>query len=150
MLLTACTLLFAATSCGPDISPEEPTEIAVEKVELNRTSTTIAVGLTETLEATVLPAEVADTSLTWKSSNETIATVAEGVVTAVAVGEATITVTAGDKTADCVVTVVEDVILVTSIELDVTEKTLAIDETVTIVPTVLPRRCDRPNPDMGK
>jgi formylglycine-generating enzyme required for sulfatase activity len=138
--MAAGTLLFAATSCGPNIGPEPTDAIKVESVSLDEPTATITVGLTKTLVATVLPADAADKSYTWKSSNETIATVAEGVVTAVAVGEATITVTTteGSKTADCVVTVVEDTKLVESIEFDITEKTLPLAGEATIVPTVLP------------
>ena len=60
-----------------------------------------------TLIPTVLPAEATDKSVTWSSSNEAVATVTDGVVTAVAAGTATITVTTTDgaKTATCAVTV---------------------------------------------
>ena len=82
--------------------------VAVTGVELNKTSTSIEVGATETLTATVAPADATNKSVTWSSSNETIATVDGGIVTGVAAGTATITVTTedGSFTATCTVTVV--------------------------------------------
>ena len=66
------------------------------------------IGETVTLTATVAPDDSTDKTVTWTSSDETVATVADGVVTAVATGTATITVTSNDdatKTATCTVTV---------------------------------------------
>ena len=82
--------------------------VAVTGVELNKTSTSIEVGATETLTATVAPADATNKSVTWTSSNEAVATVDGGVVTGVAAGTATITVTTmdGSFTATCTVTVI--------------------------------------------
>jgi len=78
-------------------------------VSLNKATTSIETNLTETLVATFTPASAADDSYTWASSAPAIATVDQnGVVTAVAAGEATITVTAthdSSVTASCTVTV---------------------------------------------
>lgn len=82
--------------------------IAVTGVSLNKTATELTLGgATETLTATVTPDGAANKSVTWSSSNESIVTVADGVITAVAVGVATVTVTTvdGSKTATCEVTV---------------------------------------------
>ena len=87
----------------------EPPTVAVTGVTLAPTSATLTLGETETvtLIPTVLPAEATDKSVTWSSSDEAVATVTDGVVTAVAAGTATITVTTTDgaKTATCAVTV---------------------------------------------
>ena len=57
-----------------------------------------------TLTATLTPANTTDT-LTWASSDTDVATVANGVVTAVGIGTATITATCGEQSATCSVTV---------------------------------------------
>lgn len=75
---------------------------------LNKSSVTLAVGGTETLTATVAPENATDKSITFTSSDETVATVTpkQGKITAVAIGTATITVTTENgKTATCEVTV---------------------------------------------
>ena len=88
--------------------------VDVTGVELNKTTATIPYGGTETLTATVAPDGATDKTVTWSSSDTNVATVDEnGVVTAVALGKATITATASngtddtadDKTATCEVTV---------------------------------------------
>lgn len=81
--------------------------IEVESVTLNKTEITLEAGTTETLTATVLPENATDKTVTWETSNAEVATVANGVVTAVAKGEATITAKAGEKSATCKVTVTE-------------------------------------------
>lgn len=81
---------------------------AVASVSLNKSALTLQVGKSETLTATVLPAIAANKNVTWQSSNTGVATVdANGTVTAVAIGTATITVTTeeGGKQATCAVTV---------------------------------------------
>ena len=82
-------------------------DVAVSSISLNKTSTSIEKGNTETLTATISPAEATDKSVTWTSSDPSVATVdASGVVTAVAAGEATITAEASNGlTATCTVTV---------------------------------------------
>lgn len=82
--------------------------IAVTGVTLNNTSLSLYEGNTYQLTATVEPANAANKTVTWNSSNSGVATVASnGKVTAVSSGTATITVTTedGNKTATCTVTV---------------------------------------------
>lgn len=76
-------------------------------ISLNKTETTLTVGETEQLEATVNPETE---TVTWTSSDTEVATVsAAGLVTAVKAGTATITAAlAGGKTAACAVTVQKD------------------------------------------
>ena len=109
-------------------------------IALNKTSACLKASETLTLVVTVLPENATDKSVTWKSSNEAVATVdANGLVTAVAVGETTITATTTDGSnlsASCKVTVVPT--LATSITLDKTEISLEATETATLVATVLP------------
>ncbi len=85
--------------------------IAVTGVTLDQTSLNLTIGDTPIpLTATVSPADATDKSVTWSSANTAVATVAaDGTVTPVAAGTATITVTTtdGGHTATCAVTVVE-------------------------------------------
>ena len=83
------------------ITPEVVTSITLDKTEL-----TVNQGETATLVATVLPENATDKTVTWSSNNESVATVADGIVTAVGAGSAKITAEAGDKTATCDITVV--------------------------------------------
>ncbi len=81
--------------------------LAVTDVELNSTELTLNIDESETLVATVTPENATNKNVTWTSSDETVATVDGGVVTAVGEGVATITVTTEDDgfTATCLVTV---------------------------------------------
>ena len=80
----------------------------VADISFDKTSMLIAVGKSETISANVLPMGATNKRLEWKSSNTAVATVDDGVVTAIAVGTATITATSTDGsniTATCQVTV---------------------------------------------
>ena len=95
---------------------------APKKITLNKTTATLDVGDTLRLKAS-LPEGTASSKLTWKSSNGNVATVTEkGVVSAVSSGTAKITVTTyNGKKATCKVTVEEETITPTRIELDDTD-----------------------------
>ena len=81
--------------------------VPVESVSLDKTELKLAKGGNAKLTATVLPADATDKTVTWTTSNDKVATVAaDGTVTAVGEGTAVITATAGGKTAQCTVTVV--------------------------------------------
>ena len=85
-------------------------DVSVTGVTLNKTATTIAVGASETLTATVVPGDAYNKNVTWTSSDPAVATVdASGKVTGVAKGTATITVTTenGGYTATCAVEVAD-------------------------------------------
>lgn len=70
---------------------------AVEGITLDKTEGILYVGNTVTITATVAPKEATNPAVTWSSSDESVATVDEtGKVTAVAVGNATITATSED------------------------------------------------------
>ena len=79
----------------------------VESITLDSNEGKLTVGNSHTIKATVAPEEVAaETTIEWSSSNEKVATVDEnGKVTAIASGEATITATVGEKSANYEVTV---------------------------------------------
>lgn len=95
--------LAAALFCAGCEKPE--TAVPVETVTINHTELTVAIGETAQLAAAVTPVE-ADAVIEWSSDNEAVATVDEsGLVTAVAVGTAKIKAAAGEKFAECAVTV---------------------------------------------
>lgn len=81
--------------------------IHVTGVTLSETSLSLEKGTSETLTATISPSNATNKNISWSTSNEDIVTVADGVVTAVGDGDATITVTSedGGYTASCSVNV---------------------------------------------
>ena len=89
-----------------------PEAVPVSQITLNKAETSISVGNSETLTATVAPENAANKALKWASSDASVATVAaDGTVKALAIGTATITATATDgsgKSATCTVTVTGD------------------------------------------
>ncbi len=82
--------------------------IPVSGVSLNKATTTLEIGKTETLSATISPSGATNKGLTWTSSNPTAATVNNGVVTGLAKGTTTISVKTNDGnfTASTIVSVV--------------------------------------------
>ena len=93
-----------STEDGSDVEVEE---VPATGITLDKTSVTLYSNTTPntvTLTATVQPDNTTDT-VVWSSSDESVATVNNGVVTAAANGTATITAKAGDQTATCTVTV---------------------------------------------
>ncbi len=126
-----------------DISFEwgEKQDIPATGITLNKNSLALDKGATEQLTATLTP-EGATTEIVWKVDNDWVATVANGLVTAVGVGDATITaeVTPEEGTtyrATCRVYVSAGV-AVSGVTLDQESLTLEATKTATLVATVLP------------
>ncbi len=110
-------------------------------VTLNKTSMTLAVGSSERLTAIVVPSNATDKTVNWTSSNPAIAAVdANGNVTALRAGNATITAAAvdGGKTASCAVTVYTPAISVTGVTLNKTSMTLAVGNSERLTAIVAP------------
>ena len=105
-----CDIVTTLTQEGEKVA-EKKTHIKayyeVEDITLDKTEGILTAGNTVILNTAVLPEEAADeTTVTWTSSDEKIATVDEnGKVTAIAAGEATITAAAGEKNATYKLTV---------------------------------------------
>ena len=115
--------------------------IPVEGVTVDKETLEMVEGDEATLAATVAPEEATDKSVAWSTSDEAVATVdAEGKVTAVAPGTATITVTTtdGEKTAKCEVTVSAKVIPVESVALDKETLEMVEGDEATLAATVAP------------
>ena len=103
---------------------------------MNSSSTTLNVGQTQTLTATVTPSNATDKTVSWSSSDATIAYVdSYGTVRAISAGTATITATAGEVSAECIVTVV---VPATSVSLNKTELILEKGKSETLTATVSP------------
>ena len=108
-LAFAAILTVGLAACGDGT-------VAVESVTLDQNTLSLEVGKTGTLTATVAPDDATDKTVTWTTDDAEVATVEDGTVTAVAVGEAVITAKAGDKTATCNI-VVADKVLSTAADL---------------------------------
>ena len=125
--LAAIAIIFVA--CGPKEEPL-PENVAVTGVTLNQSSLSVETGATAIINATVAPSNATDKTVTWSSSNSSVATVQGGTVTGVAEGTATITATAGGKSATCQVTVSKKVVPVTAIEFIETDHSVYIGKTL--------------------
>ena len=121
--------------------------VSVTGVSLNKNSTTLVVGGTETLTATVSPSNATNKNVTWTSSNTSVATVSNGTITAKKAGSATITVKTqdGNKTATCSVTVNSNTVSVTSVSLDKNSLTLDIGDNETLIATISPSNATNQN-----
>ena len=100
------------TNTEPSSTPSPSTPVAVSGVALNKKVATINVGKTVTVKATVTPANAANKTLAWTSSNTKIATVSNGVVKGVKAGRVVITAKTTDGSnisATCTVTVKQPV-----------------------------------------
>ncbi|MBP3574425.1 MAG: leucine-rich repeat protein [Prevotella sp.] len=110
----------------------------IDNITLDKTVAEMTEGETLTLTATVTPEDATDKTVTWTSSDETVATVKDGVVTALKAGKTTITAKAGEVSATCEITVNAKVIPATSIALDKTTAEMIEGETLTLTATVTP------------
>ena len=113
---------------GTKVTIGEVTTIDPTAITLDQSELTIKVGKTATLTPTIEPADATNKNVTWSSSDETVATVSDGVVTGVKPGTAEITAkTANGLTAKATVTVEE--IPVTNITLPTKEALMTIGGT---------------------
>lgn len=135
------TATITATSAnGKTATCEITVAIGVTGVTLDKTEATLDIGGTVTLTATILPEDAGNKNVTWVSSDSSVASVENGVVTAKAAGTAVISVITEDgrKEATCTVTVKAPVVEVTGVTLDKTEVTLDIGGTVILKATIAP------------
>ena len=112
--------------------------VAVTGITLNKTTATLTEGETLALSATVSPDNATDKTVTWTSSDASVASVSGGTVTALKAGKATIIASCGGQAATCEVTVKVKVTSVTAITLDKTAAEILEGETVTLTATVIP------------
>lgn len=114
-------------------------EIEVTSVSITQSAIEMIIGESFQLEATVSPSNAADKTVTWSSANTSIAKVSSsGLVTAVTKGTTTVTASAGRKSSTCQITVNNNVVAVTSVQLDQTELTMEKGQSVILKATVMP------------
>lgn len=118
-------------------------EIKITKIEISPSSVSLKVGETKQLSKTITPSNATNTSVSWSSSNTSIATVSSsGLVTAKAAGSATITCKANDGSgvsATCSVSMsAADPIKVTSVSLNATSASLVVGDTKQLTATISP------------
>ena len=99
--VAAGTATITATAGEMSATCEITVIIPVEGIKLSYSEVGLFEGTSHKLVATVEPSNATDSTVTWTSSNEEVATVEAGEVKAIAEGEAIITATAGEKTAKC-------------------------------------------------
>ena len=135
-LIATLTAILALTgSC----SKEE--DNAVTSVSVSPYSLSLEVGQTQSVTATLNPATAVD-PVTWSSSDQSVATVSNGTVTAVGTGTAIITATAGGKSGSCTVTVTKSV---ESVTLDKTKIELEEEKEVQLTAAISPSDASETN-----
>lgn len=115
--------------------------VPVTGITLSQKTASMKVGDTKVITGTVAPANATNQAVTYKSSDEKVATVAEnGTVTAVAEGSADITATTADGgfTDKCVVTVTKPTVAVTGVTIDPTTANIEVGKTAKLTATVVP------------
>lgn len=116
--------------------------VEVTEIVLSHSSATLMAGEALALQATVSPSYATDPTVTWSTSDASVAIVVRGVVTAVSPGTATITAKAGDKEATCVVTVEKRYVEVLGLILSHSTASVTEGETLTLIATVAPEDAD--------
>lgn len=89
----------------PPVNPKPPTVVYVNKIYLDFKAINLYVGDSKTVSAVVTPANAVNRTVTWSSSDNSIASVNNGVITGVKAGSVIVTATAGGKSASVTVTV---------------------------------------------
>ncbi|NBD25684.1 Ig-like domain-containing protein, partial [Paenibacillus glycinis] len=123
------------------------TPVDATGVTLDKTTLTLPVGATDKLTASVQPSDATNKAVTWTSSDDTVATVSNGNVTAVAIGTATITATTADGgfQATSAVTVDNTPIAVTGVTLDKGSLSLVVGESGQLTASVQPSNATNKN-----
>lgn len=96
-------IILSIMTCA--CTEKEPEIIHVSSILLNPTSISITEGQTSTISATISPSNASNQKVVWSSSDASVATVNDGVVSAIKSGTATITAKAEDKIATCDISV---------------------------------------------
>ena len=139
--------ITATTADGTNLSATcsltiYPQVVLANSITLNQSNAEVTEGETLQLTANVLPANATNKTVTWTTSNSTIATVDDnGLVTTKKPGTVTITATTTDGSnlsANCVITVNKQIILARYIALNKASAELTVGETLQLTATILP------------
>lgn len=128
------------SGCNDYLTVTVSNTVLVTSVTLDRSSVSLEEGQRVSLSATVCPNHASNKNLNWTSSNYNVATVCNGVVTAIGKGSAKITAVAADgsgKSASCVISVTKD-ILVSSVCISPDTKTMTAGKSAYFYATVCP------------
>ena len=110
--------------------------VPISGLSLNKERVTLYIGETETLEATLSPADaILKDPISWTSSDESIAKVDGGKITAVGKGAAKITASAGGKSASCSVEVLKPI---NGISLNKTTLEIPLEKSETLTASIIP------------
>ncbi len=125
----------------------QPQTVSVTGITLSKTSSTITVGESVSLSATVVPSNASNKNVTWSSNNTGVATVSAGKVTGIKAGTAVITAKTADGgfAASCTVTVNNKTVSVTGITLSKTSSSITVGESVSLSATVVPSNASNKN-----
>lgn len=128
------------SECSDYLTVTVSKTVPVTSVTLNRSSLSLEEGQRASLCTTVCPDNATNRNVNWTSSNNTVATVSNGIVTAVTKGSARITATAADGSGccDCCTVTVTGDVMVTNVTVSPANKSLIVSETCYLYETVTP------------
>ena len=127
---------------------DNPNTVHVSNITLDRANYSFNVGEVIQLNATVYPTNATNKSITWTSSNPSKAVVdSNGLVIAIGLGTVTITATTvdGRKTANCVLTISEPYVDVSSISLNRVNEGMLVGDTLQLNTTISPSNATNKN-----
>lgn len=132
----------ATTPNGKSCSQSIAVKCHVSDISLSESKCTLKAGQTVDLVAKIFPSNATDQGVIWKTSNQGVATVTNGIVTAKSVGEAVITATSEENqgiSASCTITVSSDgPVRVSGVTLSETSLSLNVGESRTLTAGILP------------
>lgn len=116
--------------CEVTVEKRPGSEVPAESIELDKTKMQMTIGQTAQLTATVLPENATDKTVTWSSTDPRVASVSNGLVSAMSAGQTIIEAKAGDLTARCEVIVINGggSSTLNSVSVDPSFLSLALDE----------------------
>lgn len=117
----------------------EPQTTELNRITLDATALTMSIGEKHTFTVTTEPADIDGITLQWNSSDSEIASVDnDGTVTAIAEGNAVITVNCNDISASCTVNVEDETVELESISIEPSEAEIAIGDTLILTAVTEP------------